>query len=126
MRPVEDHTLRREPADVRRLQYRLGVVNLQVKRRLVIDNDEQDVRFGLGRRLMRKHRQAKQRYDERCQTRTMGQALYLHMELDYRRSLFRNQPISGGEKEGDTHQQNVHGISQTGGSRGPATAPRTF
>lgn len=40
---VEDHAFRSEPVDVGRLEDGVGPVDLQVERRLVVDDDEQDV-----------------------------------------------------------------------------------
>ena len=44
IRAVEDHALRRQPVDVRRLQRRLRIVELEIERRLVVHEDEEDVR----------------------------------------------------------------------------------
>jgi hypothetical protein len=61
IRAVENHALAGEPVEVRRFQRRLGVVALQVERRLVIDEDEQNVRsLGRGRSGERWQRQRDQ------------------------------------------------------------------
>ena len=44
VRSVDHHALGRKTVDVRRLERRPWVVNLQVKRRLVIGNDKQNIR----------------------------------------------------------------------------------
>ena len=42
--PVQYHAFSRQPVDIRRIQPRVWIVNLQIKRRLIVDDDEQDVR----------------------------------------------------------------------------------
>ena len=44
VRAIQRHALRRETVKIRRLQRRGRVVHLEVERRLVVDEDEQDVR----------------------------------------------------------------------------------
>ena len=41
---VEDHALAGEAVDVRRLQFRVGIVDLQIEGRLVVHEDEEEVR----------------------------------------------------------------------------------
>jgi hypothetical protein len=50
IRLIKDRSLASEVVDVRRLKLRVGVVNLEIQRRLVVDDDEENVR-PLGLRL---------------------------------------------------------------------------
>ena len=53
VRAVNDHAFRSEFADVRSLEGGLGIVDLQIERRLVVRNDEEDVGLFFRRGRMR-------------------------------------------------------------------------